>query len=271
MSDDDQLLNELTRQISRPIGASNLPAPQPAAEYLPPEYLSDDGPDDDGENGNFSTPAGFDEYASALGHAKQAAAVFERASKCSQARKKALAKLPFPWVQPALRTILWGGGAFIAFLAANGLQQWWQAKTWLPAVFVALGLLAGENLGKAVRAFLLAGNLSTRVMQTISGILFSILLTINFIVLSDHFLSLSQFWFIAIVAGLTAAAALTLPWFGSSRNEYVKLLKSVESATRKQNEARRRARQAVDKLANIHAGHLRNIPVSLKPGINSKK
>ena len=263
MANDDKLLAELTRHVSAPHGAASLPANAP--------YEND--PGDNNNDDDFAAPrpeepatpsGGFDDYNQALSNARRKVAGFERAFAANRARKKALARLPFPWVQPVLRFGLWSTGAALAFFAAPADASWAQASTWLPALFVSLSMLSGEGGGRALSAFLSKSTWLVRLMHFSNLLLFTLLAIINFVILFENAAMISPKWFILSVAALAVVAAVTLPWFGASQKEYARLLKLVASSTRRQREAGRKARLAVDKLSAIHASHVRDIPASLK-------
>lgn len=256
---DDKLLAALTRQVSSPPDNSMHPATfahhqdRDDAGFTPPS------PDEP-----LPPSPGFDDYSAALNTARQKITAFERAFAANKKRKKALSRLPFPWVQPILRLGLWSTALVLAFFAAPDNANWYQPTTLPPVLFIALSLFCGEGAGRATSAFITASDWLFRLLQVGAATFFTVLATLTCVVLFHGTSQTFPFWFSVAAPAIALVAAFTLPWFGTSRKEYTKLLSLVESSTRRQNEARRKAQLAVDKLLAIHAKHLRDIPTSLK-------
>ena len=272
MADDDKMLDEMTRRFATPEDDSPDHSPgAPIHEYQDAEeLLSAVSPDLDDERPPLPMPQEdlylaqsdpqFTAYKEALANARAAIALYERTRETCRSRKRALARLPFPWVRPSLRFLLWCAGGATAFLASNPVPRHWQGESWSIILFTALALLCGEGFGQALNRILRSNAFSARLMHLVNALLYALLLAILFGALYSLQKETVPSWFAIALAGLAAAASLTLPWFGSSQKEYERLLKSAEKACQKHDDAGRRAKRASDRLARIHRANLQQIP-----------
>ncbi|HHG89436.1 MAG TPA: hypothetical protein ENJ90_03015, partial [Devosia sp.] len=253
---DDRLLSLLTGPGAPGLNPEANPLPGSAGSLPPPfpeEILLGSAPAADSVDEALAADIPSP-YQQALREARLAAGLADRAGARHRSSLQALARLPYPWIRPAIRFLLWVLAVAITVIFAPSTQ--------IPPLEGALGLffgaglalLGGEAAGISLKAALQKSGLPGRLLQAFNvGFLVAFLIA-----------ALFYFFFRQVLTGpvdlllvaLFVAAAASLPLLGTDVEQFRTLQRRAQVTAGRNAEAQKRVRVALKNLAAIHRENL---------------